>query len=678
MSLPQFAPFPEAQLRQSILPQEWELYLDSWSSLADLYLRLNYDQFRPAVSSETSSLTHFLISLFHEAANDDSILSTTPTLRKKCFHLLHRILSGDDIPPELLKWTVLSDICRVFLKSEQLRSLLANLWKRKATLIEKNFQLVKNSLIKNLESKMPESAEDTLNRVVPLLKVSPDAGTYLLTGSDFLDALCSAYPKVSFPFQTKLATTAYLGLTSLLEGSKPSYSVLSDHLYSLKTSGEQQQKSDTQKSLVADLVTNTPFLNKVRDKTTAPEAARVKNFAASLNVFQQTSLARPKKLIRRKVDKGKGTDTLQENGHQAFGDVHVHRMSLISQIQDLFPDLGSGFVAKLLHEYNDNVEETTAHLLEDSLPSHLASANRSEQLYVHISPNSTIPRDTTTNFLRPATSMAKTHFTPRSTPPPSDRRNAFDNDEFDRLTVDTSRLHLGRKNQQLTADKILQDRKAAPSKSAILSALAAFDSDDDERDDTYDVEDVGGTIDAAASDDTNFQDKNEEALFKAYSASPELFGRDATTRRGNARTSLKTETGMSDEQIEGWGLMIGRDPKRMRRLEAKFSHFSGQQTTLAPTAWRNSPAGSEGEGAGSGDGQRGGRGGGGRGRGRGRGRGGGGGGGGGRGGGNVAGPADDKGTQAARQRKDQNKGSRANHNRRDQRARKMARGGLAG
>jgi activating signal cointegrator complex subunit 2 len=129
---------------------------------------------------------------------------------------------------------------------------------------------------------------------------------------------------------------------------------------------------------------------------------------------------------------------------------------------------------------------------------------------------------------------------------------------------------------------------------------------------------------------------------------------------------------MTDEAIEGWGIMFGRDPKRRRRLEAKFSTFSGQQRELASSAYRASPAES-GEEA-SGDGQRGGRGGhSGRGRGRGRGRGGGG-----RGGGNVAGPSDDKSTQASRQRKEASKGSRANHNRRDQRARKMARGGLAG
>lgn len=207
--------------------------------------------------------------------------------------------------------------------------------------------------------------------------------------------------------------------------------------------------------------------------------------------------------------------------------------------------------------------------------------------------------------------------------------------------------------------------------------MAAFDSDDDERDDTYDVEDVGGTIDPATPGpdgaDADLRDKNEEALFRAYTTTPDLFARDSDTRRGKPRTALKSETGMTDEAIEGWGLMIGRDPKRLRRLEAKFSAFSGQPTQIASTSWRSTPAGSDAEGAeasGGDQGQRGGRGGG-RGRGRGRGRGGNG-----RGGGNVAGPPDDKGTQISRQRKEAGKGSRANHNRRDQRAKKMARGGL--
>lgn len=654
MSLPHFAPFPDAKVRKSILPEEWQLYLDSWSSLAELYLHLGDQQFISTIQ-EKDTLTPFLTSFFHELAHVDTLPSTVASLRKKAFFLSHRLLSRDDTPNALLSWSALSDICHVYPKSEQLRTLLQGLWKRKGATIEKSLQTAKTSLIRNLESKRPEETESTLDRVAPLLKTSTDASLFMLTGSDFLDALLAAYPRVPQPMQKKLVTVAYLGLTAALEGPKPNYSLLSDHLYSLKSSEEQEQKKEPgKKTLVADLVTNTPFLEKVRDKATASEASRVKNTAASLSAFRQSGIARPKKLIRRKADKGKAKATQDEYGHGAFtGEIHVHRMSIITQIQDLFPDLGAGFIVKCLDEYNDDLEQVTAHLLEESLPPHLAEADRSEKLPTPTTPSQPLPP-------------------PRSSQYIPERRNVFDDDDFDKLAVDTSRLHIGRRGQDLSADKILSDRSKAPAKSAIMAALAAFDSDDDERDDTYDVEDVGASVDTAAlgpGEDADLGDKNEEALFRAYTMTPELFGRDSDTRRGKARTALRSETGMTDEAIEGWGIMMGRNPKQLRRLEAKFSTFQGQQRELQSTAWRESPAESGDEASGDGSGGRGGRGGGGRARGRGRGRGGAGGG---RGGGNVAGPNDDKATQISRQRKEANKGSSANHNRKAQRGKKMA------
>ncbi|EUC30468.1 hypothetical protein COCCADRAFT_103869 [Bipolaris zeicola 26-R-13] len=658
MSLPHFAPFPDAKVRKSILPEEWQLYLDSWSSLAELYLRLGDQQFVSTIQ-EKDTLTPFLTSFFHELANDDTLPSTVASLRKKAFFLSHRLLSRDDIPNALLSWSALSDLCHVYPKSEQLRTLLQGLWKRKGATIEKSLQTAKTSLIRNLESKRPEETESTLDRVAPLLRASTDASLFMLTGSDFLDALLAAYPRVPQPMQKKLVTVTYLGLTAALEGLKPNYSLLSDHLYSLKSSEEQEQKKEPgKKTLVADLVTNTPFLEKIRDKATAPEASRVKNTAATLSAFRQSGIARPKKLIRRKTNKGKAKATQDEYGHGAFiGEIHVHRMSMITQIQDLFPDLGAGFIVKCLYEYNDDIEQVTAHLLEESLPPHLAEADRSEKLPTPTTPSQPLPP-------------------PRSSQYIPERRNVFDDDDFDKLAVDTSRLHIGRRGQDLSADKILSDRSKTPAKSSIWAALSAFDSDDDERDDTYDVEDVGASVDTAAlgpGEDADLGDKNEEALFRAYTMTPELFGRDSDTRRGKARTALKSETGMTDEAIEGWGIMMGRNPKQLRRLEAKFSTFQGQQRELQSTAWRESPAESGDEASGDGSGGRGGRGGGGRGRGRGRGRGGVGGG---RGGGNVAGPNDDKATQISRQRKEANKGSSANHNRKAQRGKKMARAGF--
>jgi len=485
-----------------------------------------------------------------------------------------------------------------------------------------------------------------------LLYASPDAGAYFATGSDLLDGLATAYGKTSTSFRKVLVAFALLCLSSLCHGDRAKFSLLSDHLYSLKENAEAAQKSG-KPSLLADIITNTSLLSKIRESLTGPEAGRARKLEAALAPFEQPSIARATRIVTHDIDKGKGK--ADEFGDSNFGEIHVHRLTLISQIQDLFPDLGSGFIHKLLDEYNDNAEEVTVHLLDDSLPAYLQKADRGEQL---------------SSTTLPSSADLAPHLAPRPTPPPfpPKRRNVFDNDELDNLTLDASRLHIGRKNDNLTADTLLQDRSSAPSKAAILSALAAFDSDDDERDDTYDVSDVGGTVDTTASGpaDEADVDENEEALYRAWKTDTSVFGRDAATRRGMARAALKSETGMTDEAIEGWGLMLARDPRRSRRLEAMYGTFTGQQNQVERTAWRAAEDDDNEHDAELTSGR------GGRGRGRGMGRG--------RGasrGGSVAGSSGDKNTQKARQRKEANKASRANHNRREQRAKKMARGGFA-
>jgi len=143
----------------------------------------------------------------------------------------------------------------------------------------------------------------------------------------------------------------------------------------------------------------------------------------------------------------------------------------------------------------------------------------------------------------------------------------------------------------------------------------------------------------------------ETILELAYIRDPKLFDRDAQTRRSKTRSDLKAQTGWSDEQIEGWRIMLERNPRKDKVLQKH--EFSGNQAPIA-----QSSAGPSGNDRGRGGRGRGGRGGGG-GRGRGGGRGGGGGG-------------DD-----ARERawKDKNKASRGNHNRKRGHDKKMAHAG---
>ncbi|KAI4157325.1 MAG: hypothetical protein LQ342_008372 [Letrouitia transgressa] len=661
MDLPPFAPFPPPSLRNDLVPEEWESYLGSWILLAHEINLLSSQLLGQRISREPS-IVEFVVSYVTYNATQSPLnfpvnSSNSRILRKESFLLTHRLLSElRPASPRLLEWSFLADLCIVYSKSASLKALLQNIWVRED--LDTRLQKSKISLIQTLDdcgkSQIPADLEDVLLRTVALLKSSFHYGQLLMLGSDFIDAISSAFEKVSVPLQKKLIAITYLSLSSLMEPSNLKLSLLLDHLYSLDSTSHGQ-------SLCSSLCSTTPFLRKMRDGISGPEAIRAEKLMARLGHFEraQSASGKPKKAMLRKKNKGKMKDDDNENGHEATDGIHVHRLSLITQIQDLFPDLGSAFVVKLLDHYGDDIEQTTAHLLDDSLPAHLKALDQSEEIQAQPTLQDT--------------SELAAELSPRYPSVLPSRRNVYDGDDFDRLATSPSQIHRGTKNLNGTADMMLQDRSATPNKAAILSALAAFDSDDDERDDTYDVEDVGGTVDKAipsnGDEDADFHDNDEQALFSAYKVSPELFGRDTNTRRGKARANFKNETGMTDEAIEGWAIMIERDPRRLGRLEAKYSTFTGGQPELARTSYRESPAGSGIEESDGGEGgndatesNRGGV----RGTGRRVRR------------GNAAtDPTDERSAQAARQ-KNAGKGARANHNRRNQRARKMARGGFGG
>ncbi|KAF9871278.1 CUE domain-containing protein [Colletotrichum karsti] len=669
-TIPPVAPFPSAAWRAHLTPQDWNTLIEAWTTLSQAYLALSDSQLAKAVTKD-ESLPNFLSTFVIEVAEtgpSETIGSShqAKTLLRTTFTLTSRLLTTPSAPPPIPLTTppFLSGFSKLFRKNAL--ATLSKAWKEHPTSLETSLAGLKKSLTQSLEAGLKadlKSLESRLSKLNHLLHASPDASAFFIAGSDFLDGLVSGFKITNPPLRKVLVATTYVCLIGLTDGESPRFGMLADVLFSLKSAAETHKAGplNVNDSLVAELVTVTPVLKQLLKRAEEKGAAStaLKTRISALEGFKKPGggFMRPKRLVKRKVDKGKGV----ADAGDVQAELHIHRQSQIALIQDLFPDLGSGFISKLFDEYGDNTEVVTSHLLEDSLPPHLSGLNRSEQL-------------------SPKIERRFSHdIAPRPTPPQlPERHNVFDDDELDRLELDVSKLHFGKKSPEKTADDILKDRSTAPNKAAILSALAAFDSDDDERDDTYDADDVGGTVDNAANEEADgHQDASEETLFKAFQSDPSLFDRQATTRRGQARGKLREETGMTDEAIEGWAVMLGRNPAQKRRLEAKYSGaaaFTGAQNELLSTAWRASPGGSgaeESEPDGGSSSSRGGRGGG-------RGRGGRGGRGRGGRGGNVAGPTGEKETEAARRRKEANKGSRANHNRRDQRARKMARGGLPG
>ncbi|KAF3308212.1 hypothetical protein TWF173_001625 [Orbilia oligospora] len=282
-------------------------------------------------------------------------------------------------------------------------------------------------------------------------------------------------------------------------------------------------------SYITAIISQTPLL----DRLTSIDAegytnrwstilAKLQNFDSSSSTSQVSK--RITKLPRRK----------QKSKHPSSSSVDTTTIDIpqkIHELSQLFPHTSKSILQATLSSTNYDLETATMLLLDNPSLESSSSPLSPPPPYGEYTPNK------------------------QSTNPP---------DELSTLTVPTSRLYLGKRDISGTADNLLKDRSTAPTKSQILSALQAFDSDDDERDDTYDHEDVGAVDPTTATEsEANNANNNtvtsggteEKALYNALVQNPGVFTRDAVTRRGNERKLLREVTGMSDEAIEGWKIM---------------------------------------------------------------------------------------------------------------------------
>lgn len=389
-TLPPMAGFPEFAWRKRLVPDEWEACLDSWIALAGAHLSFPASDFE-RISAKDESLHGFLCSYFAENAlsNEENASASLPKvkrLRKECFLLSHRFLDLKSAPELLLRWEVLSDIAKIYGRNQG-KKVVSMAWNKHLATLEPSLASLKTYLTKELDAGLKGDlniVELKLKSLNHLLHASPGVAAFFLAGTDFVDSLISCYKLMNPPLRKVIVSTLYLCLIGLTDGDKPNFSSLVDQLYSLKAAAETHKAGPTNAndSLVPELITVTPILKQIQQRIEASGSgsSRAKSVLTSLESFRKSGgIGRPARLIKRKIDKGKGIAAEADEG-LGHGQIHVHRMSLISQVQDLFPELGSGFVVKLLDEYGDDVEQVIAHLLEGSLPAHLEGADRSEAL----------------------------------------------------------------------------------------------------------------------------------------------------------------------------------------------------------------------------------------------------------------------------------------------------------
>lgn len=379
-SLPPFAPFPKALWRQHISSDDWDALSEAWIALSQAYLDLEDAAFKQAAAGD-EALTIFVSTFVEETATESGAKTISPRLLKTIFRLISRLLTVSP-PSGLLDVKFLAGFAKIFPKKHT-ESLLSQLFASHATPIESSLLSLKKLLIPQLDAGSKGDSrlvEAELIHLNPLLHVSPNACILLLAGSDFFDGLVTCFQVINPPLRKAIITTVYLCLIGLVEIEPPKWSMISDQLFAIQAAAETHKKGtlNPNDSLAADLVTNTPILKallrKLESSPTAP--SNLKNRITALESFKTGVIVRPKKLVKRKIDKGKGVEAAED----VHAEMHIHKMSQITNIQDIFTDLGAGFIAKCLDEYNDDVEKVIASLFDESLPPHLATADRSETL----------------------------------------------------------------------------------------------------------------------------------------------------------------------------------------------------------------------------------------------------------------------------------------------------------
>ncbi|KAJ4473676.1 hypothetical protein J3R30DRAFT_706475 [Lentinula aciculospora] len=176
---------------------------------------------------------------------------------------------------------------------------------------------------------------------------------------------------------------------------------------------------------------------------------------------------------------------------------------------------------------------------------------------------------------------------------PIERRNIFDGEE-----VVMSRFIVGKKSED--KQMLFRDRETIEQmKADILRRVEEFSSSEEEdevksediEDDQLDSTAVNKIKVAGDGEDSDPSDSEDDGdieptklsletiLELAYIENPKLFDQDSATRSSQPRQKLKEKTGWGDVQIEGWRIMLDRDPKKKERMLKKHE-WSGNRSVL--------------------------------------------------------------------------------------------------
>jgi activating signal cointegrator complex subunit 2 len=567
--------FPNLQTRTSLPPDEWQACLDVWLLGLEYRLRLSDEVFRSLEASFWQSDLDF-VSSYLKARPDQAKLesgSKEARVHQRTYLLLRRLLLDTQVivdgGPQIVVDFIIGS-SSTFNVSDFPR-LVAATARDHPKQFSAGLELWKSKGIKAFASRSNlQNSVSTLQDINGLLRAYPESGLKLMAGADYIEAVAELYRTVTGTpeadtYHRMIVEHLFQCFRSLMSDKTRHPVLLIDQLYVLRTDADQlERKKAGTKTLLSELVCTTNFLRHLAGDPAVMDTKRGQDMLDALMAYRvQTRQLFPAPPHRkRQVDKGKKKADSGE-------DMHLHQAAQVSQIHELFPDLSTAYIMRLLDNFSNDVELATAALLEPaSLPPDL--------------------RDATADTVEVSVAQSNSVQAKEKGPYVPQRQNKFDNDDFDRLRISPRQLHRGRRKMDINEPELPDEESRR--KAATLAALAAFETDDDEADDTYNEVDVGGSVDQSVDTDER-KGQFEEVLYAAWRGNTTIFARDSKTRISPVRQDLKRQTGMTDEQIEGWAIMLARDPAMQRRLQQKYSAvntFRGNQLKVDSTSWRGS------------------------------------------------------------------------------------------
>ncbi|XP_057348267.1 activating signal cointegrator 1 complex subunit 2 isoform X3 [Manis pentadactyla] len=239
--------------------------------------------------------------------------------------------------------------------------------------------------------------------------------------------------------------------------------------------------------------------------------------------------------------------------------------SLISQVKDLLPDLGEGFILACLEHYSYDPEQVINNILEERLAPTLSQLDR------------TLDRQ----------------IKPDPTPLLTSRHNIFQNDEFDvfsRDSVDMSRVLKGKRKEENTRSLLNDKREVAAQRqryeqySVVVEevplqpgeSLPSLGGDyEDEYDDTYDGNQVGA----------NDADSDDELISRRPFTIPQVL-RDRVPREGQEEdeeeaAAVEDEAPKPDHFVQDPAVLREKAEARRMAFLARKGHRHDSSTAVA-------------------------------------------------------------------------------------------------